>query len=131
MEDGNMEQNGTWGDNQHRSQLNHWSPSNRNTDVPQPRLFQVNGIQQSTRYLSPGDFLRLQHVRLGYTVPNLGSKSTRLYLYAAAQNLLTFTKFRGLDPDSEFRPAEGAALGMVGYNLPASRTYTIGFDIEF
>jgi TonB-linked SusC/RagA family outer membrane protein len=131
MEDGNMEQNGTWGDNQERSQLNHWTPTNSDTDVPQPRLFQVNGTQQSTRYLSPGDFLRLQHLRLGYTVPNVGGKPTRLYLFAAAQNLLTFTKFRGLDPDSEFRPTESAALGMVRYNLPASRTYTFGFNIEF
>jgi TonB-dependent starch-binding outer membrane protein SusC len=130
MEDKNQEWNMTWGDNENRSQLNHWAPTNENTDVPQPRLYQVNGTQHSTRYLADGSFLRLQNLTFGYTFKNTGAKSASLRVFAAAQNLLTFTKFRGLDPDSEFRSPESAALGTVRYNLPTARTYTFGFNAE-
>ncbi|MCB0518352.1 MAG: TonB-dependent receptor [Lewinellaceae bacterium] len=131
MEDSNMEQNGTWGDNQNRNQLDYWTPTHTETDVPQPRLYVGNGTHQSTRYLDSGDFLRLQNLRLGYTFCMDTAKPMRLNVFAAAQNLLTFTKFRGLDPDSEFYPAESAGLGAVRYNLPAARTYTLGFSLDF
>ncbi len=131
MRDRNLEENMTWGGNQHRSQLNYWTPDNQNTDVPQPRLFQLNGSQQSTRYLEDGSFLRLQHLTLGYTFQNLGSQDATFRLFAAVQNLVTFTGFRGLDPDNEFRSVEGAAIGTIHYNQPAARTYSLGFNLEF
>lgn len=131
MQDKNMEHNGTWGNNQHRSQLDYWASSNTDTNVPQPRLYQTNGLQHSTRYLDEGGFLRLQHLELGYTLPLQSKGASRLRIFAAAQNLLTLTKFRGLDPDSEFLSPEGAALGMVNYNLPAARTFTFGCNASF
>lgn len=125
-----MEQNMAFGDNQRRSQLNAWRPDNRETDVPQARLFVNNGAQPSTRYLKDGDYLRLQHLQLGYTFQGIGSGKNTLRLFAAAQNLLTFTRFPGLDPDAEFYAPESAALGAIRYNLPAARTYTMGFTME-
>ena len=119
-----------FGDNQRRSQLNAWTPDNRDTDVPQARLFVSNGTQQSTRYLKDGDYLRLQHLQLGYTFPDIGRGNNKLRVFAAVQNLLTFTRFPGLDPDTEFYAPESAALGAIRYNLPAARTYTFGFNLE-
>ncbi|MCB0582374.1 MAG: TonB-dependent receptor, partial [Phaeodactylibacter sp.] len=125
-----LEQNMAFGDNQRRSQLDAWTPDNRDTGVPQARLFVNNGAQPSTRYLKDGDYLRLQHLQLGYTFQNLGQRNYQLRLFAAAQNLLTFTRFPGLDPDAEFYAPESAALGAIRYNLPAARTYTFGFTME-
>lgn len=116
--------------NQRRSQLNAWRPDNPDTDVPQARLFVNNGAQPSTRYLKDGDFLRLQHLNLSYTFSGIGERNKQLRLFAAAQNLFMFTRFPGLDPDAEFYPPESAAQGAIRYNLPAARTYTLGFTLE-
>ncbi|MCO6492806.1 MAG: TonB-dependent receptor [Phaeodactylibacter sp.] len=125
-----MEQNMAFGDNQRRSQLNAWRPDNRDTEVPQARLFVSNGAQPSTRYLKDGDYLRLQHLNLGYAFRGIGKGNKQLRLFAAAQNLLTLTRFPGLDPDAEFYAPESAALGAIRYNLPAARTYTFGVTLE-
>ncbi len=131
LEDRNREDS-FYGDNLNRSTLDRWTPTNPNTDVPQVRLWQTNGSQHSTRYLEDGDFLRLKNLTLGFTFQGIGKRgSAKLRVFAAAQNLLTFTKFRGLDPDSEFRASAEAATGTVRYNLPASKTYSFGFNLDF
>lgn len=131
MWDQNLEQNGTWGSNQNRNQLNYWSEENRHTDVPQPRLYQTNGTQRSTRYLSDGDYIRLQHLELGYNIPSEKLSMSKLRIFFASQNLWTLTKFRGLDPDSEFLSPEAAATGMVHFNLPAVTSFTFGINIHW
>lgn len=117
--------------NQLKSQLNAWTPENPITEVPQARLFEVNGSQPSTRYLSKADFIRLNHLELGYQFAGFRSNHTSLRLYLAAQNLLTITPFKGLDPDGEFYPSYSSALGAQRYNLPAARTYTLGLNANF
>ena len=126
------EQNMSSGFNQARSQLNSWTPDNRNTNVPEARLFQINGDQRWTsRRLSDADFIRLKNMQLGYTFNALGSKAANLRIYAAGQNLLTFTKFPDPDPDaSEIgaeRPEQGSGLGTP----PATRTVTFGVNLNF
>jgi TonB-linked SusC/RagA family outer membrane protein len=122
--------NMTEGANQLRTQLAAWRPDNPDTDVPQARLDDPNGNQISTRYLYDADFLRLQNLQLAYTFPALGQRAIRLRLFAAAQHLVTWTDFPGLDPDSEFYPTQRAAQGGVSYNLPAARTYTVGVNVS-
>ena len=119
------------GGNQLKSQLDAWTPENRDTKVPQARLRAGNGNQPSTRYLHRADFLRLQNLMLGYSFRDLGRAGARLRIFGAAQNLLTFTKFPGPDPDTEFYAVNNAAVGTVRLNLPASRTFTLGMNLEF
>ena len=127
-----IEQNMGGGDNQARSQLDSWTPDNRDTDVPEARLFQSNGDQRWTsRRLSDGDFLRLQNANLGYTFKGVGARAANVRVYAAGQNLLLFTKFPDPDPDvSEIganRPEQGSNIGAP----PPSRIVTIGANINF
>ncbi len=117
--------------NQLQTQLNAWTPENPITKVPQARLFQINGSQPSTRYLSNAGFLRLNHLELGYRFWKKQPAKPGLRLYAAVQNLLTITGFAGLDPDGEFFPSYGSAIGAQRYNLPAARTFTLGLNAKF
>ncbi len=126
------EQNMNSGYNQAKSQLNSWRPDNRNTNVPEARLFQQNGDQRWTsRRLSDADFMRLKNTQLGYTLKGLGARAVNLRIYAAGQNLLTFTKFPDPDPDaSEIgaeRPEQGSGLGTP----PATRTIIFGVNLNF
>ncbi|MGY0037245.1 hypothetical protein [Pedobacter sp. NJ-S-72] len=86
------------------STLNAWTPQNMDTDMPRAVLGDPNrNARESTRFLESGAYLRLKLVvQLGYTLPASllqKMKITRLRVYVSGQNLITFTKYSGLDPE--------------------------------
>ena len=122
------EDNMAGGFNQLRTQLAAWTPENPVTEVPQARLWQVNGSQPSTRYLHDASFLRLQNLMLSYDWPLKQDENRQLRLFASAQNLWTWTRYPGLDPDTEFAGIQSPAQGYERYSLPASRIITFGIE---
>jgi TonB-linked SusC/RagA family outer membrane protein len=115
--------------NQASRQSNYWTPENRDTNIPQPRLLLNNGAQASTRYLEDASYLRLKVATLGYTLPASLSGSTRVRVYAQGQNLFTVTSsdFNGSDPEA----ASGGNIQStdVFFALPQSRTFMFGVNI--
>lgn len=111
-------------DNLSTAMLNEWTPDNRITDVPRPgNPFR----QETTRFVEDGDFLRLRNINLSYTLPSslyngIGISSVRLF--AQGQNLATWTKFLGFDP-------EVSTGSLVGAQYPALRTVTFGLNVGF
>ncbi|KMQ66240.1 membrane protein [Chryseobacterium angstadtii] len=104
--------------------LNRWTPENPNTDVPALSTTTNNWNSTSSRFLYSGTYARLKNVSLGYTLPSdyfekLGLKKFRIYLQA--ENLLTFYKHKGMDP-------EQALDGTTYYRYPAMRTITFGLQ---
>ncbi len=83
--------------------LNAWTPQNTNTDMPRAVLGDPNwNARESTRFLEDGAYLRLKLIQVGYTLPTHVTNSikmNRIRIYAGAQNILTFTKYTGLDPE--------------------------------
>lgn len=83
--------------------LNAWTPSNTNTDIPRAVLGDPNrNSRASTRFLEKGDYLRIKTIQLGYSLPpnileTLAVEKFRIYI--TGQNLFTFTKYSGLDPE--------------------------------
>lgn len=82
---------------------NAWTPSNTNTDIPRAVLGDPNGNSRaSTRFLEDGDYLRIKTIQLGYSLRGSvldALKLSRFRLYLTGQNLFTFTKYSGLDPE--------------------------------
>lgn len=121
------------------SSLNAWTESNRNTDIPRAVLQDQNGnSRESTRFLESGDFIRLRQVQLGYTLPKhvLGAiRSENLRLYVSGQNLFTWTKYSGIDP--EFSPSGSAGTpsvlntGVDRYIFPFTKSYSLGLQFTF
>ncbi|HCM35252.1 TonB-dependent receptor [Chryseobacterium sp.] len=104
--------------------LNRWTPENTNTDVPALSTRTNNWTSNSTRFLYSGTYARLKNVSLGYTLPSdyfekIGLKKFRIYVQA--ENLLTFYKHKGMDP-------EQALDGTTYYRYPAMRTITFGLQ---
>ncbi len=108
-----------------------WTPEN-----PSNTLFRVGGqgpTAYSDRTIEDGSYLRLKTLTLGYTLPvhltkRVGISSLRVY--AAAQNLLTFTSYSGLDPEvSTYNSALTPSFDWSPY--PRSKTMTLGLDIVF
>jgi TonB-linked SusC/RagA family outer membrane protein len=83
--------------------LDAWTPQHTNTDMPRAVLGDPNGnARESTRFLENGAYLRLKLIQLGYTLPAKvlqKMKVNRLRVYLSAQNLVTITKYSGLDPE--------------------------------
>ena len=93
--------------------------------IPNPNGNSYNR-STSSRFVEKGDYLRLKNVQLGYTLPNniahkLGMSKCRLYV--SASNLLTFTGYKGYDPE--------VAGGVDWGNYPQSRTYMFGMNLSF
>ncbi|PJJ75822.1 TonB-linked SusC/RagA family outer membrane protein [Thermoflavifilum aggregans] len=98
----------------------------------------INNKQPSTRFLEDGSYLRLKNIQIGYTLGNnitskLKISSIRIFL--SVQNLLTFTKYTGLDPEqyiSNNALNDGdRAVGIDWGTYPSARTFTAGININF
>ncbi len=123
-------------DNQTIDQLDRWQQPGDITDIPQARLNQENGQQDSTRYLEKSDFVRLRNFTVGYTIDPAFSKKfylEKVRFYFNGINLLTFTDYQGFDPEStaDFNGNSGVRTGIAFYSAPPAKTYSFGIQVEF
>ena len=115
--------------------LNRWTPTNTNTDIPRAVYGDPNqNSRPSDRFLENGSYARLKSVTLGYTLPS--TLTTRAHLrtvriYAQAQNLVTFTKYSGLDPEVSTFSGTNTAPGTDFFTYPQARTITGGVTLGF
>nr|WP_199002320.1 TonB-dependent receptor [Flavobacterium sp. ASV13] len=118
-------------DNQTADQLNRWQKPGDITNVPQARFEGSNGTQESTRYLGKSDFVRLRNTTLGYSLPKATVKDmgmSNLRVYITAVNLLTFTSYKGNDPEAR---RDDTGIGEDFYSAPPARTIAMGVNINF
>lgn len=114
------------------STLSAWTPSNTNTNMPRAVLGDPNGNnRESTRFLENGSYLRLKLIQVGYTFPtDFGAaKIQKLRLYVGAQNMLTFTKYSGLDP--EVGRFSVLNTGVDRQMYPQNKKWITGIQITF
>jgi TonB-linked SusC/RagA family outer membrane protein len=89
---------------------------------------------QSTRFLHDGSFVRLRNLQLGYTLPKRFTdrvKIKHVRVYASAQNLFTWTNFKGWDPEV-FRSGStdsNVSPGIAEYQLPQVTTLQFGIKL--
>lgn len=94
----------------------------------------LNAPDVSTRFLQKGNFVRLQNLTLGYRVPMKANKViSNARLFITGQNLLTFTKYKGQDPEvNTDKQLEGIPSFGIDYTAyPRARTWTIGVNVSF
>lgn len=86
----------------------------------------------SDYFVEDGSYLRLKNVQLGYNFPEKWLERSRipqLRLYVGAQNLFTFTKYSGLDP--EMGNSDPKLMGIDQGYFPQARTFMIGLNAKF
>jgi hypothetical protein len=129
-----MSANGDFYDNQTVDQMNRWQKPGDITNVPQARYLGGNGTAESSRYLQDASYTRLKTITLGYTFPSSvvnKLKLSKLRVYATANNLLTFTKYTGWDPEVNTDYLGGVAAGNDFYSAPQPKTITVGLNLGF
>ena len=127
--------NARFEDNQTVDQLNAWSESNKNTNIPEPRLFSNNGAQPSSRFIQDGSYVRLRNVTLSYTLPKsvlTTLKMSNAKIFVSGLNLATFTNYTGWDPEVNADDiVTNIAIGYDFYTAPQPKTIVGGFNITF
>jgi TonB-linked SusC/RagA family outer membrane protein len=121
--------------NQSTRVLNHWTPTNTNTDIPRPVRNDPNGNNRfSNRWVEDGSYVRLKNLTVAYNFPTTLTKHAaiqNLRLYVTGQNLITWTKYLGYDPEVSADPFSSTSFGRDYGVYPQSRTYTIGLNANF
>lgn len=120
--------------NRPESALERWTGPGTSNFEPRANLFDPNqNARVSDRFVEDGSFIRLKNLQVGYTIPEatssrLGLASCRIYV--SGQNLLTFTRYSGLDPE----------IGQIGSSLelgidkgfyPQARVLLAGINVNF
>lgn len=116
----------------YRANYDPWTPDNPNAKDPRPLYGDIrNGMAGQDRWLEPGSYFRIKQIGLGYTLPKF--KNTTVFdnirVFANAQNMITFTKYSGLDP--EFRNPTIWDRGYDWAPFPNPYGVTLGADINF
>lgn len=109
-----------------------WTPENH-TGNPRNNAGDPNHNfgNPSTYFVEDGSYLKLRNVQVGFTVPRAfleRVKIQRLRVYINANNLLTFTKYSGLDPEIA---GSNTSRGVDFGNYPQVRTISAGLEVQF
>ncbi|MFC6997035.1 SusC/RagA family TonB-linked outer membrane protein [Rufibacter roseus] len=124
--------------NNFRRDINPWREDNTNTTDPRLGLEEgdpaiaLNNAFSSDRWLENGSYVRVRNLEVGYALPKaalsrIGFGTARIFV--SGQNLITFTKYSGLDPD-----VVGSGIldrGFDSGNWPASRIFSFGIQCGF
>ena len=111
--------------------LGRWTGEGTSNRYPRFVLGDNVNWQASDLYVYDGSYLRLKNIQIGYTLPsNLVKKVflSSLRVYVAAENLLTFTKYHGFDPEIS---SGGTSLGIDRGVYPQAKTWTVGVNLAF
>ncbi len=119
-------------------QLERWQKPGDITTIPKvggtPDERSNNYGRYTSRALEDGSYTRLKTFTLGYTIPSstlkkIGFNSVRVYVMGS--NLLTFTKYSGLDPEINAGGGKGTVGGVEMFTVPQPRTIQGGFTLTF
>ncbi len=115
--------------------LDRWTPTNPSTTTPRAVHGDPNNNRRvSDRWLEDGSFMRLKNLSIGYNFPSSVAntlKTRSIRIYGAAQNLFTWTNYRGFDPEVSTFNVVNTSLGTDFLTYPQARTFTLGINVGF
>jgi TonB-linked SusC/RagA family outer membrane protein len=129
-----LEHGGTRATNYSTSQLDRWQNVGDVTMIPKMNAANYASDLRPSRFLEDGSYMRLKNISFGYNLPS--GFLTKLHLstvrlYVSAQNLITITKYSGLDPELTGTAATALTQGIEFFSMPSPRTVMGGFNISF
>lgn len=129
------------GMNQSAAVLKRWKNPGDITDIPKAIENDVTNSEPSTRYIENGSYLRIKSLTLGYNLPKAvldKLRISRFQVYVTSENLLTFTKYSGFDPEvsafnasNQDNTSKNTAPGVDYGTYPQSRDFIIGLNVTF
>lgn len=111
--------------------------ANPGTKTPRASINDPNDNDRiSSRYIEDGSYIRIKNLTLGYTFPKKWVSKARIEnirLYCNIQNLYTFTKYSGYDPEvgASTQDSTGLTYGIDNGRYPSPTMYSFGLNITF
>lgn len=93
----------------HKDMLKAWTPENKNTDVPRMNINDQYTNRLTDRFLTSSDYLSLQNITLGYTLPKSLTRKMQIdgvRVFFVADNVALLTVRKGLDPRQGYVAAD-------------------------
>jgi TonB-linked SusC/RagA family outer membrane protein len=125
------------------STLAHWTGEGTSNSMPRLTVNDDNNNNRySNRWIEDASFMRIRNMQIGYSIPSEKLKEltkgaiTRFRIYVAAQNLMTFTKYKGFDPEVtrgfSFQKGETPlSNGQDSGSSPQPRILQFGWSVSF
>ena len=115
-----------------------WKKSGDIAKLPRLNSGDATSQQISSYFIEDGSYMRIKNLQLTYSIPNhltsrLGISNAQIYLQG--QNLLTLTKYTGLDPDINLRTSgndnQDIHMGIDEGAYPVAKSFLIGARLSF
>jgi TonB-linked SusC/RagA family outer membrane protein len=106
--------------------LDAWQQPGDITNIPSLNTASIRN-RLTDRYIEDASFLRLRNVTLGYNFDSVMNDKwaiSGLKVYLQAENLVTWSKWRGWDPESDYRNSDF-------FDYPTPQIFTLGVDVKF
>ncbi len=118
--------------NQLSYKINRWTGPGSTNEHPRLTIGENRNNVISDYYVEDASFVRIKNVQIGYSLPEsitkkIGARKVRFYV--SANNLATFTKYRGFDPD--FSSGDPLSGGIDYGAYPQARIIMGGFNLIF
>ncbi|MCO5240056.1 MAG: TonB-dependent receptor [Chitinophagaceae bacterium] len=121
--------------------LNSWTPENKSTTIPKIYLNDGRNSGDNDYFLSPGDYFRIKSIQLGYTLPQhlvRRAKVDRVRFFVNFESYFQWTRYRGMDPETNNLAAAnsadgGGASSSPNYTntYPLFKTASFGVNVSF
>jgi len=118
--------------------LGRWHGEGTSNTIPRVTQDNANWSQFSDLYIHDGSYLRISNVTIGYDFAKQikWKKLNQFRLYVAAENLFTFTKYTGMDPEVGFAATDASNVYTFGQGVdvgtyPRPQTFLVGVNIKF
>ncbi|NDV68132.1 TonB-dependent receptor [Dysgonomonas sp. 25] len=109
-----------------------WTPENKANAKWPKAIASYNRVWRvSDRYVEDGSYVRLKNINIGYNFKPKFKGVDNLYIYASATNLFTITDYSWFDPDVNAFGGDASRRGVDIYSYPSSRTFSLGFKVDF
>jgi TonB-linked SusC/RagA family outer membrane protein len=126
---------GTYTDRNQMRLIDGWSRWSKPGDIATHPLPAYNNSSKSnstsSRYLEDGDYLKLRSLSIGYNLPLKDLKIRNIRFSLSAENLLTLTKYSGVDPEIPVDDNSKVTGVANGSNYPITRKYMLGINLTF
>ena len=126
-----METEGMYdGKNQSTRVLNRWRIPGQITNIPKAGF----DMKNSSYFVENGSYLRVKNITLSYDIKNSLLRKwgiTKLLPYVTFNNLITWTKYKGMDPEVNQYGNSGTVQGVDYGTYPQSKSFLLGLNIEF
>lgn len=111
--------------------LNRWTPDNIYTDIPRASSTKTTNIA-TDREVEDASYIRLKSIQLGYNWKpvSLNKYFTSAYFYLSGENLLTFTKYSGYDPEVSSY-GSNVKMGYDSSMYPSLKSLRLGINVSF